>query len=326
VYSLRTYAVACVALGLLVGAFLIAIDPYDTGRLALFDGYGVPHFGQRLTAASLGREPAAEAAIIGNSTIQLIDPARLAALTGDRFVSLAIPGTGPLEQFAVADWYVRHHRGDAGKPVRVLVIGLDESWCRADGRIELSSPNPFPFWVYTRNTLSYVVNMLRMKSFEAVSRKINVMIGRELPLRADGYRDYDAGREWNAGIAAREFAVPFNAAGPSAATEFAAVADLRRLLGELPSTAAAVLVFLPRHFSSLPPPYSPADQLLTMCKAAYRDLAAERRHTVLIDFLVDGDIARNDRNFWDQMHYRQPVAELIEADIARALRGAIAGG
>jgi hypothetical protein len=100
-------------LAVTVGAVLLALDPYDTGRFALFPSPGVPQFGQRLTAASVARRADADIAIIGNSTLQLLDPARLGAASGRRVVSLAIPGTGPLEQLAVADWFLGHHDGTA---------------------------------------------------------------------------------------------------------------------------------------------------------------------------------------------------------------------
>jgi hypothetical protein len=54
---------------------------------------GVPDFGQRLALASIARRPEADTAIFGNSTIQLLDPARISELSGRTAVSPAVPGT-----------------------------------------------------------------------------------------------------------------------------------------------------------------------------------------------------------------------------------------
>ncbi len=315
---LRRYIAASIGLAAAIGASLVALDPYDTGRLSLFDGYGVPQFGQRLTAASLARAPDAQAAIIGNSTIQLIDPARLMGLTKLRFISLAIPGTGPLEQLTVAEWYRRHHPGGGESPARAVVFGLDQSWCRGDGRLELT--NPFPFWLYGDSLADYVANLMRIKTFEAVARKLKLVIGIERPLRSDGYRDYEIGHPRDAAV--REFAVPPADTALPDPIRFSAVPRLRHFLRELPEATIAVLVFVPRHHTLLPPPGSGSERLASRCKEAFHDLAAERDRTILLDLLVDGEIARDDRNFWDQLHYRRNVAQVIEGEIAAALRHA----
>ena len=314
---LRLYALGCPLLLLLVAAVLIGLDPYDSGRLAFADGYGVPaSLGPRLTAASTARAPDAEAAIIGNSTIQLLHPARLSQLTVVRFVSLAIAGTGPTEQLAVARWFLRHHRGEASSP-KALVFGLDLSWCEADGRLAVT--NPFPFWLYSPSVAEYAINMLQLKTFESVERKVKLMLGRAEPLRADGYRDYETGHGWDKAAADRAFAEPQSDAAPADPPNFAAPKLLGDFFAALPAETKVVLLFPPRHISSLPPADSPAARFETRCKAAYRALTAARPRTAIVDLAVDGDIARNDQFFWDKVHYRGPVATRIEDAVASAL-------
>lgn len=315
---LRSYVIACLALGLVLGAFLIAADPYDTGRLAVLTGYGVPELGQRLSGASIGREPDADAAILGNSTIQLLDPARLAALTGLHFVSLAVAGTGPLEQLTVADWFLRHHQGSPGRVPKAVVFGLDQTWCQSDGGLAVN--NPFPFWLYSESTLTYAVNLLRLKTFEEVERKLKLVFGHTTALRRDGYRDYDTGHHWNENEARRNFAAAVFPGVEPALLDFAAVPRLQRFLDALPATTTALLIFLPRHHSALPPAGSAADHVQTRCKAAFAALAGQRPDTLLLDLLADGPLARDDRGFWDQVHYRQPIARVIEDRIAKTLR------
>jgi hypothetical protein len=317
--ALWRYAAFCLGFAIVLTAALVSLDPYDTGRFSVLDGYGVANFGPRFTAVSLAREPTLEAAILGNSTSEMLDPTRLTTLTGLRFVSLAIHGTGPVEELAVAHWLVRHHQGNDGERLKALVIGLDNSWCRGDGQLE--PLNPFPFWLYSDSRLAYVTNLVNLKAFEAVERRVKLLLGREPPFRADGYRDYDADKVWSPAVVARHFAAGtegFDEIGPG---DFVAADRLGYFFHELPSETAILLLFVPRHHSSLSPPNSAVARYEEQCKQRFRDLAAHRNRTAVVDLLTDGPIAQEDRNFWDRIHYRAPVARLIEADIAEALRG-----
>jgi hypothetical protein len=314
---LRRYAVLCVVTALAIGAALVSLDPYDTGRFDLFGSRGVANFGPRFTAAGLARQPQAEAALLGSSTLELVDPARLAALSDLRFVSLAIHGTGPVEELAVAHWLLRHHDGRRGSQLKALIIGIDGNWCRSDGR--LAAINPFPFWLYADSRLDYLTNLVNLKAFEAASRRIKLLLGVEAPFRTDGYRDYEEGRVWTAEAAARYFAEDTTSVADSTG-KFLAAARLRDFLPEIPLQTMLVLVFLPRHHSALPPPGSAVARHQERCKAAYRAIAADRPRTAMIDLLTDGPIARKDENFWDRIHYRAPVARVIEDKIAEALR------
>src|SRR5690349_2853770 len=88
---------------LVVYGLLVLLVPFAAGRLTPLSLRGLPASAPRLAVASLGRDPSFDAAIVGNSTVQLLDPERLGALTGRRFVQLSIPGTGPVEQVLVLD-------------------------------------------------------------------------------------------------------------------------------------------------------------------------------------------------------------------------------
>src|SRR3979490_1001079 len=71
---------------LLVLAFMIAVDPYDSGRFGLLgieggaDPPGVP------ATPRGGRDPQFDSAVIGNSTGQRLNPAELSQETGKHFV------------------------------------------------------------------------------------------------------------------------------------------------------------------------------------------------------------------------------------------------
>jgi hypothetical protein len=308
------YATITLTAGLALGILVLALDPYDTGRFSLLPAYGVADFGPRLASASIGRRRDVDAAIFGNSTVQLLDPARLSRMSGYTVVSLAVPGTGPMEQLALAAFFHRHHRAGPA-----LVFGIDASWCATDDPIKLAYP--FPLWLYSEDRFDYVVNMMRYKSFEAVVRRLKLLAGYERMARPDGYRDYDTGKPWHQ-PEFREPAAPEKPAGtPAAATnDLTAPPLLRQFLAGLHPDARVVLVFPPRHTRAIPPPGSVAAAELDVCNEAYRAVAGARPDTQLLDFLVDGPMARRGENFWDAIHYRAPVAREIEDRLADALK------
>jgi hypothetical protein len=314
---LRCYGILCAALLPIVAAVVILIDPYDSGRFTPFDRPGVARYGQALTAASLGRQPEFTAAIIGNSTIQAVRPNQLDRSTGLRFVSLASPGTGPAEQSAIAEWFLRHHPAGGADEAKALVFGLDREWCRSDGNLPIV--NPFPFWLYDPGAAAYLVGLLQLGSTQAVAGRVNILLGLEAPMRGDGYRPIDNGQARDPAAAARAFAEGYRRLDPHRPIDRAALPRMRKLLHEAPAAAAVVLVFPPRHYSSLPPPGSEEARAESECKESFRKMAAERPGTAVVDLAVDGEIARDDKNFFDQIHYRNPIAQIVEDKIAAAL-------
>lgn len=313
---LYRYGVYCVIVGIAVAALLVVSDPYDTGRLTPFDGFNVAAFDQRMAVASVGRLPAATGAIFGNSTIQLVDPAELGALTGIGFVSLTFAASGPIEHIAVARYFLRHHPPGSKNQARALVFGVDRSWCRDDGLLE--PMHPFPFWLIANSEIAYMSGLMQLESFGALGRKLEELTGRLKPPRQDGYHDYDLGQPNRLAAADGDIADTLYVA-PTARGDFAAIERARALLADLPAALPVVLVFPPRHISSLPAPESLWGRTEAACKQAFQTLATTRPKTVIVDLLGDDEMARNDDNFLDQIHYRHSLAHVVAATIAGAL-------
>jgi hypothetical protein len=310
---LRLYAAITSSVGLALGAALLLLDPYDTGHFALFPTGDVANYGTRLALASIGRRPEFDTAVVGNSTIQLLDPARLSRLSRRHVVSLAVAGSGPLEQLAVADWFRRNHRdGDL-----TLMFGIDATWCTTDDPIRLS--HPFPFWLYTDDRFDYAINMMRYKTLEAAGTHLRMLFGNERKARADGYHDYSGA---NFAEFTEQPPPPENPPGSaiSQVENFTAPPLLRQFLERLGGSARVVLLMPPRHVSILPVPGSRAAAKQDACKAAYRALADMRPNTRVLDFDVDGPMARAHDNFWDAIHYRDSVARKIEDQVAAAIK------
>lgn len=293
---------------------VIVLDPYDTGRGPIDWGVGVSPQGPRTANASRGRDPAFNAAVIGNSHVQLLSPERLSAETGLSFVSLIVPGTGAREQVAMLDWFIRHHEGTA----RAVVLGIDEFWCEGDPALPLR--HPFPFWLYDADVLSHLKGLLRFDVVERLGERLAFLAGYGERARPDGYWDYTPeylGMGYDGADKVKDLSVPRPTMQADPTGRIPAAALLREVVEGLPPDLVVVLISPPVFVAGLPAAGSEAAANESRCLATFAALAAERPQTVWIDRRTDGPENRDPANFFDQTHYRASLARDIEAVIAR---------
>jgi hypothetical protein len=79
-----------------------------------------------------------------------------------------------------------------------------------------------------------------------------------------------------------------------------------------------VLAFMPAHIAAQPVPGSAKAVRIEECKARIAQMA-KRHGGSLVDFNIGSSITKNDDNYWDQLHYREPIADRIVTDLALAL-------
>jgi hypothetical protein len=313
-----TFLGAAALLFVALGGMLAAADPFDSGRFALLRGSGVGVQGPRTANASRGRDPRFDSAIFGNSHIQLIRPETLTAQTGSKFVSLIVPGTYPKEQFVLIDWFLRHHANPAA-----IVIGLDQTWC-LDAIVNV---NPFPFWLYDPSPFAYLAGLMRYSALEHIPGRLAILFGHAAPARPDGYWNYTDDYRALGPAAPRERLTgnrPVESANPR--NFFPAADRLKAILAALPPSTAVVLAWPPVYISALPEPGSAAEATMRACRAAFSNLAAARPETAIVDWATERAEARLAENFFDQTHYREGLAEAVQADIAAALNAMKKGG
>ncbi len=305
---LRAFVGMAAGVCLVLAALLLLLDPYDTGRLTPLDRPGVPETAPRTASASRVRNPAFNAAIIGNSTIQLVSPERLKGLTGLDFVQLSVPGTGPMEQEALVERLFALR----GKGIGTLILGLDDTWC--DATRETRTVNPFPFWLHDPSDAVYAASLFRLTSLEFLPGRILVMLGRKRPARQDGYWDFEALKpEARPGDAARSAMTP-----PPVPDTGAAVNAIRSIAMAMPAGTRLVLVHPPVHVTEAAASDLEQKRLLAACKAALR-AATGRNDIAVADLWIDDEQTRNPALFFDATHYRRPLAERIERSIADLL-------
>jgi hypothetical protein len=301
-----------------VWLFLLLIDPYDSGRFPALGLTGIVDESPRTANVSRGRNVLFNAGLFGNSTGQLLDPARLSEATNLRFVQLTVPGTGPREQLTMLRWFISHH-----ERIGAIVIVADGAWCTPDPLLPLT--NPFPFWLYSGN-IDYLRHLLSWHSFELALRRIALALGWRKPSDPAGYWNYEAGKVWSfdpgPGPAPPADDMPAPASLAPDQMAFPAIARLDEVVSELPPAVPVVLVIPPVFAGSIAPPDSPSEMRLAQCKTALAQTVFGRQRSDLIDFRTNNAMTRDPTNFMDVIHYRAKVARRMEQSIAAAIGSA----
>ena len=296
----------------LVYALVLVVDPYDSGRVGLLGIKGVDDASPRTANASRARDQRFDSAVIGNSTGQLIKPSELSRLTGLHFAQLTTPGTGPREQLALLDYFVRKHA-----KIGALVIVTDSGWCTRDPA--LPQQHPFPYWLYDEGNLGFLGRLFSSRALSLTWRRILVGFGVRQRTAPDGYWDYEkeGPREFQPVI------VPRDDGGPApghVSEDFPGVALLDAAIRKLPADVPVVLLVPPAYSTMLPKAGSLAAAEEQACAAALRKVVAGRPHSNFIDFRVDNALTRERANFMDFGHYRAPVARRMEQGIAESIK------
>jgi hypothetical protein len=295
---------------LLVYVAVFLSDPFDSGRSPISVARGVFDRDPRYSNASHARDPDFDSAIFGNSRGQPLDPNRLSLLTGQHFVQLTVPGTGPLEQLTLLRWFLHHHQ----KPSSAVFV-VDEWWCESDLPIKVRYS--FPFWLY-EGWFEYLPRLLSPYAMDRAARRIGLALG--LYSRSDpaNFDDYEIGRTWafNPGDTVEDQSAPVTSSAVK--FSFPAIDLLNSALAEQPALLVAI-VMPPVYRTAIPRLGSVLNQRMNACKAAFSNLAERRAHSGYLDLQIDDDIARDPQNFMDATHYRASVARLLERRIAEAL-------
>ena len=312
-------AVLVAAVALLAGYLVLAVilDPYETGRSTLLSRGAVRPQGPRTAVALRGRDPAFRGAVIGNSHIQLIEPAALSRETGIPFVQLSVPATGPAEQFAVLGWFLRHHPHP-----EAIVLSADAFWCADDPAFP--SEHPFPYWLIG-DWPSYLRGLLRFTAAQETVVRIGWLFNKRRKSAAqDGWWNYEddyivQGFGRNPKLVARLDHPAGPQTEPHRAGPYPIVERLRAALAQIPAATPVVLVFPPVYAASEPPAGSPRAGAEAACRSAIRTEFAKHSRGAVVDWRNDRPQSRDRALFFDQSHYRLPVGEAITGEIAAAL-------
>ena len=313
----RTLLLSVVALFVGYLAVAVSLDPYDTGRSDLLARGAVRPQGPRTASAVRGRDPAYTGAVIGNSHIQLIEPAALSRLTGIPFVQLSVPATGPAEQFALLGWYLRHHaRPDA------IVLSADAFWCADDP--SFPSEHGFPYWLIG-DWPGYLRGLIRFSAAQETVNRLGWLLraGRKAAA-ADGWWDYERNYlSQGFGVDPAKKAALERPVGPETEPHhggpFPIAERLRAELTHIPERTPLVVVFPPVYARGEPPPGSPRASAEAACRAQIRSVLATHPTSAVVDWRNGRPEAADPDQFFDQTHYRLPLARSLTTEIGAAI-------
>jgi hypothetical protein len=308
--------VACLgtlALGaLLVLTLVIAVDPYDTGRLGFLGIEGIRDSNARTANASHARDLNFDSAIIGNSHGQILRPADLSQMTGVRFVQLTVPGTASREQLAILNFFLRHHQHIGG-----VVIVTDEVWCTHDPA--LPTVSAFPFWLYGDSTLLYASRLFTWHAIGNAFGRIMIGLGLRKPRYPDGFSDYEELRIQDRHpdvVAQRE---PEQTPVGKVSDVFPAIALLEDAIKDIPAEVPLVLVVPPVFYTAIPRRDSNEAAQQEACGIALTHIVADRPRSKLINYKIDTALTRDPANFVDVGHYRAKIARKMAEGIAASI-------
>lgn len=330
----RSFALAASALTALLFGFIIALDPYGARVQAGQPARPLMDLNQRFMYPQIVKSGAFDSAVIGTSTLRLLDPVILSTGLSAHFVNLGMNAATPWEQTQIAGLFARK----VAAP-KIVIWGVDQTWCEADATSEARrlTPRPFPPWLYDDNAWNDWPEQLNFTTLEIALRLAAHRLGLQPErLRGDGYEVFTP-PEGTYDLARARFHLYRGLGGHApdltpqsppaqvtaaerAAWRFPALAWLEQGLAAFPAATRRLIVLSPVHAGALPREGSAAWQRLTACKAEIAAIAA-RQKAVIADYAHPSVLTRDDSNYWDPVHYRLPIARRIEADLIALGRG-----
>jgi hypothetical protein len=310
----------------LLAAFVFLMNPYGNLPRLLFREHAITDINQRFQYPALIRSGRFDSVVVGASDARLLHPDALEHMFGGSFANLSMNAGLAWEQYRLADLFIR----SIAKP-RTLLVALDHIWCDENADTVRTTFRGFPEWLYDENRWNDFSYALNTKTVEISGRRLAVALGMKHGRLESGYEvftppesAYDSikvrnklwGKSGPRTLQAKN--PPYEPiASERAAWRFPAHAWLEEILIRFPGRV--VLVFMPAHIAAQPVPGSKDAAKESECKARIAALARRYGALPVIDFRIRSEITSNDQNYWDQLHYRLPIADRVARGIERAI-------
>ena len=314
---------ACTSATGVAGAFLfvLLVDPLGVSPVSIFPGLNVVYNNRRQAMPQIIRSNRFDSFIIGTSTTITIDPVRAEAAFGGKFANVAIYGATQYEQSRVIDLVGR-------QGPKMILLGLDATWCSTEAPTRYHPWWPFPEWLYGDVSSQDLRRLLNWHMVRLAVSKLRLVLGVDLPVvLANGFetqlpRDSDwtiekarsrlyAGAQFASGGSPngdRRLAPDVRSTEVSAS--FPALSLLEASIAQVPLSTKVVILFMPIHVAALPSPGTGQYNQLEACKQRGAGIG-RRPNTHVIDFMRRSAITEDDSHFWDSVHMRDAVAAVV---------------
>ena len=305
-------------------AFVVLVDPFDTLPLSPPADRVPVATNARFAFPSLARSDRFDSAIFGTSTSRLLRPVVLNAEFGARFANLSMNAATAYEQSRLMAVFRTAHPA-----ARVVMVGLDISYC-VPGETEAKfTPRPFPAWMYDGSLWRGYREMFNLYAVQEAGQEFGILIGiKRQVYGSDGYTSfvppdsaYDPARVAHASARRSEIRAAAVGSGDPASWSYPALDRLDADLSALSASTRKILFFVPYNQKMMPPADSPGASGGANANGAWLTLVKRLPNALAVDFMRPSPITDVDDNYWDGMHYRIAIADRIARDLAAADRG-----
>jgi len=327
---LRTTLGVAVALSLLLFGFIVLVDPNDNLLVSLPIKRAPINFNQRFSYPTIARRQIFDSAVLGTSTMRLLEPRVLNEVFGGQFVNLAMNAATAYEQGQLLDLFRRSH-----EQIRTVIIGIDVVWCETGDDYQRFTFRKFPEWLYDDNPWNDYLHLFNGNTLAVSVRQVDYMLGWRGPrFGFDGYKsflpdpaEYDlekARRNLYGEQGVRRKSTPSEPYSASheerASWNFPTHEILASALEDLRAETLKVGMFVPYHHFQQPAPGTKAAVRWKECKRRITNLFSRVPNSHVLDFMIESDITRLDENYWDFMHYTVGISEPIVRLLAEGVR------
>ncbi len=315
-------------------AWLVVIDPYRVIPIApAFDRQPIQR-NRNYSVAGLARDPRFDSAIIGSSTSAMVNPEHMNAEFGGRFVSLTLWGGTAWQQSIVARTFHRFH--PSAKTVLML---LDTFWC-GGALPPRPSANTFPAWMYENPAWLIAPRLFGTIALQDSVEQLRYIRGSQSLNRIDGFEPQfpDDSRYVIDDVRTRIYGSkeprPIPSYDPDVVRKHALDRALARktypnlvylneVMAQFSAPTKLVLAFVPIHSYAQRGSTMDGLALYEGCKYAVVEAVGLRPDTLIVDFMLDSELTRDDRNYWDGMHFNSATALRLAQLAAAADRGTL---
>jgi len=311
---------------IVIYAFVVLVDPFDTLSLSPPLHRGLVASNQRFSYPSVARSEWLDSAVFGTSTSRLLRPDLLDTEFGGRFANLAMNAATPYEQARLMQVFLSAHPA-----ARTLVVGLDLSYCVTGNSEQLLTPRAFPTWLYEDNAPWHGYReMFNLFAVQEAGQQFGLLIGLKRPFyNSDGYTDFlPPDGDYDPARVAKHMQlsgilIPSGARdGDPADWRYPAIERLDTVIAPFADSTRKILYFVPYSRQIMPAPDSSGDVVWQECKRRVVVLADRTPNTLVLDFMRPTPITDAVNNYWDGLHYRHEIADRVVRDLAAAEKGA----
>jgi hypothetical protein len=295
-------------------ALVLLADPYGVSPVRAISPEVVVPTQRRFIVADIIRSGRYDSFIVGTSTVNSIDPSWLEAAFGGRFANVAVHGATPYEQMRVLGLVLRQRPAP-----RMVILGLDDIWCSRTEPERYHPQAQFPDWLFDDSRLDHFTHLLNWRAVELARRKLETAWNASKKrVEPNGFNDeLPPDGTWSLEKTMPRLTADIRvvadrlASSPGAAT-FPAAALLEETLRRSAAGTRLIGIFMPSYL-----PQEAAGIAPDGCKDRFADILRKRDATT-IDFMVPTAWTTNPSNYWDRLHFRRPIAEVLPRRIRDA--------